>query len=180
MKKDANCTAISKDVNAASWIKAFTTAIDFETDFPAIVYNDASTSNQNVSSRPTVCIYNAIKSDIDFSISYFNSEDEDYTFIYDKDSLSHKLIPVNDLKSESVNDHVEINTELCSKNIDIKPMNSIVCIILNTAYSGLLDTAYRTLLELKIEVVRVLTFWNYCVHAVRARIQMTLDTRSCS
>ncbi|GJZ32643.1 hypothetical protein Tco_0578079 [Tanacetum coccineum] len=26
---------------------------DFETDFPAIVYNDASTSNQNVSSRPT-------------------------------------------------------------------------------------------------------------------------------
>ncbi|GJY79386.1 hypothetical protein Tco_0485187 [Tanacetum coccineum] len=27
--------------------------IDFETDFPAIVYNDASTSNQNVSSRPT-------------------------------------------------------------------------------------------------------------------------------
>ncbi|GJS16123.1 hypothetical protein Tco_0410595, partial [Tanacetum coccineum] len=27
--------------------------IDFETDFPAIVYNDASTSNQNVSSKPT-------------------------------------------------------------------------------------------------------------------------------
>ncbi|GKB25194.1 hypothetical protein Tco_0864595 [Tanacetum coccineum] len=26
---------------------------DFETDFPAIVYNDASTSNQNVSSEPT-------------------------------------------------------------------------------------------------------------------------------
>ncbi|GKC27267.1 hypothetical protein Tco_1034561 [Tanacetum coccineum] len=32
---------------------------DFETDFPAIVYNDASTSNQNVSSEPTrdrICI----------------------------------------------------------------------------------------------------------------------------
>ncbi|GJR40062.1 hypothetical protein Tco_1215746 [Tanacetum coccineum] len=27
--------------------------IDFETDFPAIVYNDVSTSNQNVSSGPT-------------------------------------------------------------------------------------------------------------------------------
>nr|GEZ31142.1 hypothetical protein [Tanacetum cinerariifolium] len=25
---------------------------DFETDFPAIVYNDASTSNQNISSEP--------------------------------------------------------------------------------------------------------------------------------
>nr|GFA54872.1 hypothetical protein [Tanacetum cinerariifolium] len=26
---------------------------DFKTDFPAIVYNDVSTSNQNVSSEPT-------------------------------------------------------------------------------------------------------------------------------
>ncbi|GJR02349.1 hypothetical protein Tco_0525333 [Tanacetum coccineum] len=48
-----------------------------QTYFPAIVYNDASTSNQNVSSEPTVSIYNAIKSDIDFDISFFDSEDED-------------------------------------------------------------------------------------------------------
>ncbi|GJZ83947.1 hypothetical protein Tco_0649120 [Tanacetum coccineum] len=68
---------------------------DFETDFTAIVYNDASTSY--------------------------------YTFIYDKDSLSHKLILVDDLKPKAVNDHVEICTELCSENIDIKPMDSIVC-----------------------------------------------------
>ncbi|GJX28555.1 hypothetical protein Tco_0236634, partial [Tanacetum coccineum] len=47
----------------------------FEIDFPAIVYNDASTSNQNVSSEPTVSIYNAIKSDIEFHISFSDSED---------------------------------------------------------------------------------------------------------
>ncbi|GKA56904.1 hypothetical protein Tco_0755976 [Tanacetum coccineum] len=74
---------------------------DFETNFPAIVYNDASTSNQNVSSEPTVSIYNAIKSDIDFHISFSDSEDEDYTFIYNKDSSSYKLVPINDLKLES-------------------------------------------------------------------------------
>ncbi|GJY39454.1 hypothetical protein Tco_0425818 [Tanacetum coccineum] len=36
--------------------------IDFETDFPAIVYNDASTSNQNVSSKPTevILFYNGL------------------------------------------------------------------------------------------------------------------------
>ncbi|GKB64532.1 hypothetical protein Tco_0920718 [Tanacetum coccineum] len=73
---------------------------DFETDFPTIVYNDASTSNQNVSSEPTISIYNAIKSDIDFHISFYDSEDEDYTFIYNKDLSSYKLIPANDLKSE--------------------------------------------------------------------------------
>ncbi|GJW54771.1 hypothetical protein Tco_0098856, partial [Tanacetum coccineum] len=101
---------------------------DFETNFPAIVYNDASTSNQNVSSEPTISIYNAIKSDIDFHISFYDSEDEDYTFIYNKDSSSYKLVPINDLKLEPVNDHVEIKTELCSENINIKPTNSVVCI----------------------------------------------------
>ncbi|GJV98725.1 hypothetical protein Tco_1553977 [Tanacetum coccineum] len=64
---------------------------DFETDFPAIVYNDASTSNQNVSFEPTISIYNAIKSDIDFNISFSDSDsdDEDYTFIYNKDSYQY-------------------------------------------------------------------------------------------
>ncbi|GJT77077.1 hypothetical protein Tco_1043802 [Tanacetum coccineum] len=71
---------------------------DFETYFPAIVYNDASTSIHNVSSEPTVSIYNAIKSDIDFHISFSDSEDEDYTFIYNKESPSYKLIHANDLK----------------------------------------------------------------------------------
>nr|GEU76881.1 hypothetical protein [Tanacetum cinerariifolium] len=70
---------------------------DFRTYFPAIVYNDASTSNQNVSSEPTISIYSAIKSNIDFHISFSDSEDEDYTFIYNKDSSSYKLIPINDL-----------------------------------------------------------------------------------
>ncbi|GJS04761.1 hypothetical protein Tco_0321269 [Tanacetum coccineum] len=78
--------------------------IDFETYFLAIVYNDASTSNQNVSSEPTVSIYNAIKSDIDFHISFSDSEDEDYTFIYNKESSAYKLTPINDLKPEPVND----------------------------------------------------------------------------
>ncbi|GJT00886.1 hypothetical protein Tco_0822055 [Tanacetum coccineum] len=104
----------------------------FETDFPAIVYNDASTSNQNVSSEPTVSIYNAIKSDIDFHISFSDSEDEDYTFIYNKESSSYKLTPINDLKPEPVNDYVEINIESCSENIDVKPMDSVICISKDT------------------------------------------------
>nr|GEY11179.1 hypothetical protein [Tanacetum cinerariifolium] len=73
---------------------------DSEIDFPAIVYNDASTSNENVLSEPSVSIYNAIKANINFNISFSDSDDEDYTFIYDKNSLSHKLIHVDDLKLE--------------------------------------------------------------------------------
>ncbi|GJV81202.1 hypothetical protein Tco_1517072 [Tanacetum coccineum] len=107
---------------------------DFEADFPAIVYNDALTSNENVSSKLTVSIFNAIKTDFDFSISFSDFDDEDYTFICDKNLFSYKLIPVNNLKPELVNDHIEINTELCSENIDIKPMYSVVCISNDTTH----------------------------------------------
>ncbi|GKD74607.1 hypothetical protein Tco_1332889 [Tanacetum coccineum] len=105
---------------------------DFKTDFPAIIYNDASTSNQNVSSEPTVSIYNAIKSDINFHISFSDSEDEDYTFIYNKESSFYKLAPINDLKPKLVNDYVEVNIESCSENIDVKPMDSVICISKDT------------------------------------------------
>ncbi|GJZ94935.1 hypothetical protein Tco_0667138, partial [Tanacetum coccineum] len=73
---------------------------DFEADFLGIVYNDALTSNENISLEPTVSIYNAIKTNFDFSISFSDSDDEDYTFICDKDSFSYKLIHVDNLKPE--------------------------------------------------------------------------------
>ncbi|GJV78707.1 hypothetical protein Tco_1514577 [Tanacetum coccineum] len=57
---------------------------DFENQFPAIVYNDALTSEAKVSSEPTVSAYPTIKIDFDFKISSSDSDDEDYTFIYDK------------------------------------------------------------------------------------------------
>ncbi|GKA93913.1 hypothetical protein Tco_0815899, partial [Tanacetum coccineum] len=100
----------------------------FEANFPAIVYNDVLTSNENVSPEPTVSIYNAIETNFDFSISFSDSDDEDYTFICDKDLFSYKLIPVNNLKPELVNDHIEINTELCLETIDVKPIDSVACI----------------------------------------------------
>nr|GEV23798.1 putative reverse transcriptase domain-containing protein [Tanacetum cinerariifolium] len=96
----------------------FNSFTDFEADFLAIVYNDALTSKENVLSKPTVSIYDAIKTDLDFSISFFDSEEEDYTFICDKDSLSYKLIPVDDLKLEPEKDHVEINIESCSETLN--------------------------------------------------------------
>ncbi|GKA64788.1 hypothetical protein Tco_0764495 [Tanacetum coccineum] len=105
---------------------------NFEADYPDIVYDDALTLNENVSPEPTVSIYNAIKTDFHFSISFSDFDDEDYTFICDKDSFSYKLILVDDLKLEPVNDHVIINTELCSENIDIKPMDNVVCISYDT------------------------------------------------
>ncbi|GKA36570.1 hypothetical protein Tco_0723061 [Tanacetum coccineum] len=80
---------------------------DFETDFPAIVYEDALTSDHEISSKHMVSPFD--DNEIDFKISFDESNNEDYTFIYDKNSFSYKLISVNDLKMDSKNDNDEVN-----------------------------------------------------------------------
>ncbi|GJU71172.1 hypothetical protein Tco_1262577 [Tanacetum coccineum] len=46
---------------------------------------------------------------IDFRISFDESDDEDYTVIYDKTSFSYKIIYVDDLKTDSENDNDKVN-----------------------------------------------------------------------
>ncbi|GJR19991.1 hypothetical protein Tco_0968518 [Tanacetum coccineum] len=95
-----------------------------KSQFPAIVYKDASTSEPEVSFEPTVTPRCDKKVDFNFKISFAKSDDEDYTFIYDKTSFSYKLIYVNDVKSDSedVNDEINISSE----GIAIKPSNSVI------------------------------------------------------
>nr|GEW13836.1 hypothetical protein [Tanacetum cinerariifolium] len=58
-----------------------------ETEFPAIVLNDALTSEVTLSSEPTVSPLNDNQND--FRISFDESDDENYTVIYDKNSFSY-------------------------------------------------------------------------------------------
>ncbi|GJY66448.1 hypothetical protein Tco_0468686 [Tanacetum coccineum] len=95
---------------------------DFETNFPAIVYKDALTSEPGVSSEPTVSAHHVKKVDFDFVISFDESDDEDYTFTYDKNSFSYKVVSVNDLKSYSNNDNDEINIKQASGDIFVEPL----------------------------------------------------------
>ncbi|GKA63150.1 hypothetical protein Tco_0762756 [Tanacetum coccineum] len=78
-----------------------------ETEFPAIVLNDALTSEVTLSCEPTVSPLN--DNQIDFRISFDESDDEDYTEIFNKGSLSYKIICVDDLKTDSENDNDKIN-----------------------------------------------------------------------
>ncbi|GKB53746.1 hypothetical protein Tco_0904499 [Tanacetum coccineum] len=73
----------------------------------AIVLNDALTSEVTLSCEPTISPLNDNK--IDFRISFDESDDEDYTVIYDKNSFSYKIISVNDLKTDSENDNEKVN-----------------------------------------------------------------------
>ncbi|GKC02817.1 hypothetical protein Tco_0994427 [Tanacetum coccineum] len=78
-----------------------------ETEFPAIVFNDELTSEVALSCEPMVIPFNDNK--IDFRISFDESDDEDYTVIYDKNSFSYKIISVDDLKTGSENDNDKVN-----------------------------------------------------------------------
>nr|GEU50076.1 retrotransposon-related protein [Tanacetum cinerariifolium] len=83
-----------------------------ETEFPAIVFNDNLTSDKTLSCEPTVSSLNDNK--IDFRISFDESDDEDYTVVFDKNLFSYKIISANDLKTDSKNDNEKVNMPLFS------------------------------------------------------------------
>ncbi|GJS65244.1 hypothetical protein Tco_0679808 [Tanacetum coccineum] len=74
-------------------------SIDFETKFPAIVFDNTLAA---IPSEPTVCLPN--ENEEDFRISLDESDDEDYTVIFDENSFLYKIISVNDLKTDLGND----------------------------------------------------------------------------
>ncbi|GJS31788.1 hypothetical protein Tco_0492408, partial [Tanacetum coccineum] len=67
--------------------------------------------DHKISSEPTVSPLDDNRIDFDFVISYDESDDEDYTFTYDKNSFSYKLVSINDLKLNSDNYDNEIDVE---------------------------------------------------------------------
>nr|GEW08745.1 hypothetical protein [Tanacetum cinerariifolium] len=79
----------------------------FKIEFPAILYNDALTSEVTPSYEPTVSSFNDNK--IDFRLSFDESNDEDYTVVFDKKSFSYKIISVNNLKTDSKIDNDKVN-----------------------------------------------------------------------
>ncbi|GKC96157.1 hypothetical protein Tco_1161599, partial [Tanacetum coccineum] len=76
----------------------------------AIVFNDMLTSEAALSCEPTVSSLN--NDEIDFRISFDESDDEDCTIIFDKNSFSYKIISINNLKTDSENDNDKVNMPL--------------------------------------------------------------------
>ncbi|GKB52334.1 hypothetical protein Tco_0903087 [Tanacetum coccineum] len=81
-----------------------------ETKFPAIAFNN-EVSSKALSCEPTV---SSLNNEIDFRISFNDSDDEDYTVFFDKNSFSYKKISTNDLKTDSENDNEKVMTSLPS------------------------------------------------------------------
>ncbi|GJV21892.1 hypothetical protein Tco_1370912 [Tanacetum coccineum] len=86
---------------------------NLKTNYPAIVFDD--TSDAALSCEPKVSPLD--NNEIDFNISFYESEDEDYMVIFDVNSFSCKIIYVDNLKtnSEEENDKVNMPSSLSPK-----------------------------------------------------------------
>ncbi|GJV64317.1 hypothetical protein Tco_1475145 [Tanacetum coccineum] len=69
-------------------------------------FNDGVSSERTLSCEPVV---SSLNDEIDFRISFDDSDGEDYTVIFDKNSFSYKIIPVNNMKTDSENDNEKVN-----------------------------------------------------------------------
>nr|GEV13833.1 hypothetical protein [Tanacetum cinerariifolium] len=87
----------------------------------SIVFNDSLTSNETTSCEPTISSLN--NNEIDFRISFDESDDEDYTIVFDYNSFSYKIISTNDLKTDS-----KINNEKVNKPLFPSPEPLVSCI----------------------------------------------------
>ncbi|GJU50178.1 hypothetical protein Tco_1219733 [Tanacetum coccineum] len=74
-----------------------------ETEFPAIVIDDAFAPQDALLCKSQVST--SVNDEMDFRISFDESDDEDYAIICDKNSFSYKMISVNNLKPDSENDN---------------------------------------------------------------------------
>ncbi|GJV57877.1 hypothetical protein Tco_1458882 [Tanacetum coccineum] len=78
---------------------------NFETEYPAKVFDD--TSDAALSCEPTISPLN--NNEIDFEISFDESDNEDYIVIFDENSFSYKIIYVDNLKTDSENENDKVN-----------------------------------------------------------------------
>ncbi|GKE44336.1 hypothetical protein Tco_1471620, partial [Tanacetum coccineum] len=78
-----------------------------ETEFSAIVFNDTLTSEATLSCEPMVSSLN--DDEIEFRVSFDESDDEDYMVSFDKNSSSYKIISINDLKTNLENSNEKVN-----------------------------------------------------------------------
>ncbi|GJU06723.1 retrovirus-related pol polyprotein from transposon TNT 1-94 [Tanacetum coccineum] len=77
-----------------------------ETKFLAITLIDEISSENTLSCKATV---SSLNNEVDFRISFDDSNDEDHMVIFDKNSFSYKIIAVNNLKTDLENDNEKVN-----------------------------------------------------------------------
>ncbi|GJY43822.1 hypothetical protein Tco_0432035 [Tanacetum coccineum] len=88
-----------------------------EAKFPAIVIKDDFAPQDTLQNKSQVST--PVNDEIDFRISFDESDDEDYTIICDTNSFSYKMISINNLKTDSKNDYEKVMPSIPSSKLAI-------------------------------------------------------------
>ncbi|GKF72567.1 hypothetical protein Tco_0208681, partial [Tanacetum coccineum] len=118
-----------------------------ETEFLAIVYNDALTSELELTCEPTVSPQHIDKFNWKIGISLSDSDGENYTVIYDNDSFSYKIFNVDDLKLDMGNGDDKIYIKQSLRYLSIEPLPNVINTDVGTYAQGsnkLLKTSHDT------------------------------------
>ncbi|GKC05114.1 hypothetical protein Tco_0996724 [Tanacetum coccineum] len=87
-------------------MKTFTTSDPLKPNSQLLLLMIRYHLKKTLSYEPTVSSFN---NEIDFRILFDDSDDEDYTVIFDKNLFSYKIISTNDLKTDSKNDNEKVS-----------------------------------------------------------------------
>ncbi|GKE40201.1 hypothetical protein Tco_1463606 [Tanacetum coccineum] len=121
----------------------------FETEFPAIVYNDALASKPNFSSEPTVSPQHIDEVNLKNETSLSEYEGEEYNVISFNDLFSFNVFSVNDSKLDTDNDDEKIDIKQSLGNLSIDPLPNVISI--DTQGSNkLLETSHDTISKIFI------------------------------
>ncbi|GJR76547.1 hypothetical protein Tco_0088912 [Tanacetum coccineum] len=116
-----------------------------ETEFPAIVYNDALTFELELSCVPTVSHQHIDIVNWKIEISLSDFDDENYTVIYD--NFSYKIFNVYDLKLDMGNGDDKIDIKQSSGDLSVNPLPNVINIDVGAYAQGstkLLETSHDT------------------------------------
>ncbi|GKB99902.1 hypothetical protein Tco_0986039 [Tanacetum coccineum] len=92
-------------------------------EFPAIVIDDAFELQDALPCKSQVSTH--VNNEIEFRVSFDDSDDKDYTVIFDKNSFSYKKNSTNDLKTDLENDNEKVMPSLPSLEPTICCLNDL-------------------------------------------------------
>ncbi|GJZ92135.1 hypothetical protein Tco_0664200 [Tanacetum coccineum] len=123
--------------------------IDFENEFPAIVYNDALTSKSDFSTEPTLSPQHIDEFDLKDETSLSECDEEEQNILYFNDVFPFNVIYPDELKTDTDNDDDKIDIEQSSGDLSVKPLPDVINTdIVDTTYSlneySVFDTSINT------------------------------------
>ncbi|GJV39460.1 hypothetical protein Tco_1417900 [Tanacetum coccineum] len=104
----------------------------FETEFLAIVYNDALASKSDLSSKPTISLQYVDEISLKNETSLSEYDDAKYNVISYNDLYPFNIISINELKLDTDNDDDKIDIKQSSGYISIEPLRNVISIDFGT------------------------------------------------